>query len=78
MRLRLWMSAMALVLASGAAVAQTAVVAVMPNQVNWGPASGLPPDWQVAALMGDSSKTGPYVSRVKVAAQRYDPVPHAS
>ena len=71
MQYRLWMSAlsmsaMALVLASGAAVAQTAVIVLMPDQVKWGPAPGLPADWQAAALMGDSSKAGPHVSRVKL------------
>ena len=66
MQLRLWMSATALVLASGVAVAQMQVIAVMPDQVNWGPAPGLPPDWQVAVLMGDPTKAGPYVERVKL------------
>ena len=66
MQLRLCIAAMALVLASGAAVAQTAVIVLMPDQVKWGPAPGLPADWQAAALMGDSSKAGPYVSRVKL------------
>ena len=31
-----------------------------------GPAPGLPPDWQVAVLMGDPAKAGPYVERVKL------------
>jgi quercetin dioxygenase-like cupin family protein len=66
MQLRSWMSATALVLASGVAVAQMQVIAAMPDQVNWGPAPGLPPDWQVAVLMGDPAKAGPYVERVKL------------
>ena len=61
MQLRLWISAMALVLTSGAAVAQTAVIALMPDQVNWGPAPGLPADWQAAVVMGDPAKAGAYV-----------------
>ena len=31
-----------------------------------GPSTGLPPDWQVAVLMGDPTKAGPYVERVKL------------
>jgi quercetin dioxygenase-like cupin family protein len=66
MRLRLWMSAIAVVFASGVAVAQMQVVALMPDQVTWGPAPGLPADWQIAVLMGDPAKAGPYVQRVKL------------
>jgi quercetin dioxygenase-like cupin family protein len=66
MQLRLWMSATALVLASGVAVAQMQVIAVMPDQVKWGPAPGLPDGWQVAVLMGNPEKAGPYVERVKL------------
>lgn len=67
MQHKLWASVMALVLASGAAVAQEMqVVTVVPDQVKWGPAPGLPPDWRVAVLMGDPSKAGPYVERVKL------------
>jgi quercetin dioxygenase-like cupin family protein len=66
MQLRLCIAAMALVLASGAADAQTAVVVVMPDQVKWGPAPDLPADWQIAAVMGDSSKPDAYVTRVKL------------
>jgi quercetin dioxygenase-like cupin family protein len=66
MRLRLWMSAVAVVLASGVAVAQMQVVALMPDQVTWGPAPGLPADWRIAVLMGDPAKAGPYVQRVKL------------
>ena len=63
---KLMMSAMALVLASGAAVAQMEAVAVMPDRVVWGEAPGLPADWQIAVLQGDSAKAGPYVERVKL------------
>ena len=63
MQRKLMMSAMALVLASGAAVAQMEVVALMPDKVVWGPAPGLPADWQIAVLMGDPTKAGPYVQR---------------
>ena len=66
MQPRLWMSAIAFVLTSSVAVAQTQVIALVPDQVKWGPAPGLPADWQAAALMGDSTKAGPYVSRVKL------------
>jgi hypothetical protein len=66
MRLRLWMSAIAVVLASGGAVAQMQVVALMPDQVTWGPAPGLPADWQIAVPIGDPAKAGPYVQRVKL------------
>jgi hypothetical protein len=66
MRLRLWMSAIAVVLASGVAVAQMQVVALMPDQLTWGSAPGLPADWQIAVLMGDAAKAGPYVQRVKL------------
>jgi hypothetical protein len=66
MRLRLWMSAIAVVLASGVAVAQMQVVALMPDQVTWGSAPGLPADWQIAVLMGDPAKAGPYVQRVRL------------
>ena len=66
MRLRLWMSAIAVVLASGVAVAQTQVVALMPDQVTRGPAPGLPADWRIAVLMGDPAEAGPYVERVKL------------
>ena len=38
----------------------------MPDQVKWGPAPGLPADWQAGVLMGGSAKPGPYVSRVKL------------
>ena len=78
MQLRLWMSAMALVLTSGAAVAQTAVIAVMPDQVNWGPAPGLPADWQATVLMGDPAKAGAYVSRVKFRLSDPSQPPHRS
>jgi quercetin dioxygenase-like cupin family protein len=60
------MSAIALVLASGAAVAQMDVVALMPDQVKWGAAAGLPADWQIAVLMGDPTKAAAYVERVKL------------
>ena len=85
MQLRLWISTMAVVLASGAAVAQMEVIALMPDKVVWGPAPGLPADWQIAVLMGDPTKAGPYVERVKLppnarqaAAKRDGPTPHAS
>jgi hypothetical protein len=66
MQRKLWISAIAVVLASGAAVAQMDVVAVMPDQVKWGSAPGLPADWQIAVLMGDPTKAGAYVERVKL------------
>jgi quercetin dioxygenase-like cupin family protein len=66
MQSKLMMSAMALVLASGAAVAQMEAVTVMPDQVKWGSAPGLPADWQIAVLMGDPAKAGAYVQRVKL------------
>ena len=66
MRLRLWMSAIAVALASGVAVAQMQVVALMPDQVAWSPAPGLPADWRIAVLMGDPAEAGPYVERVKL------------
>jgi hypothetical protein len=66
MQLRLCMSAIALVLTSGVAVAQTQVIVLMPDQVKWGPAPGLPADWQAAVLIGDPAKAGPYVERVKL------------
>jgi hypothetical protein len=58
MQLRLWMSAMVLVITSGAAVAQTAVIAVTPDQVKWVSDPNLPDGWKVSGLMGDSSKAG--------------------
>lgn len=60
------LSAMVFVLASGAAVAQVDVVALVPDQVAWASAPGLPPDWQIAVLMGDPAKAGAYVQRVKL------------
>jgi quercetin dioxygenase-like cupin family protein len=57
---------MALIFTSCAAVAQMEVIAVMPDQINWRPAPGLPADWQTSVLMGDPSKAGPYVTRVKL------------
>ena len=66
MRAGLWIGAMALVLASGPAMAQDETLTVMPDQVRWGPAPGLPTDWEAAILIGDPAKEGPYVERVKL------------
>jgi quercetin dioxygenase-like cupin family protein len=66
MRAGLWIGAMALVLASGPAMAQDETLTVMPDQVKWGPAPGLPTDWEAAILIGDPAKEGPYVERVKL------------
>ena len=66
MRAGLWIGAMALVLASGLAMAQDETLTVMPDQVKWGPAPGLPTGWEAAILIGDPAKEGPYVERVKL------------
>jgi len=66
MKLGLWISAMAVVLASGTAIAQDGTLVVTPDQVKWGPAPGLPDGWQSAVLIGDPAKAGPYVERVKL------------
>src|SRR5262245_56182468 len=42
-------------------------VAVRPDAVQWGPAPpGLPPGAQMAVLVGDPSKPGPFVARAKL------------
>jgi quercetin dioxygenase-like cupin family protein len=58
--------ALALFLASGTVLAQNETLVIMPDQVKWGPAPGLPPGWQAAILTGDPAKSGPYVERVKL------------
>jgi quercetin dioxygenase-like cupin family protein len=53
-------------LMTGVAVAQNGTLVVTPDQVRWGPAPGLPADWQAAVLIGDPAKSDPYVERVKL------------
>ena len=77
MQRKLWMSAIALVLASGAAVAQMEVVALMPNQVKWARA------WLASGLEdrgpdGRSHNGGPLCPASYAAAKRHDPGAHAS
>ena len=55
-----------LALVTRVAAAQDGTLVITPDQVKWGPAPGLPADWQAAILSGDPAKKGPYVERVKL------------
>lgn len=68
MKFRTGALAIALVLASGAVLAQNGTLTILPSQVSWGPAPGLPDGWQAAFLVGDPTKPGPYVERVRLPA----------
>lgn len=53
--------------ATTAAIAQSSsIIVVMPDQVKWGAAKGLPAGWQSAVLAGNPNEKGPYVERVKL------------
>ena len=39
---------------------------VLPEDVNWKPFPAFPPEARLAILVGDPTKAGPYVIRVKV------------
>ena len=67
MKYALMVASTVLAFALGAsAMAATQTITLTPDQIKWGPAKGLPPDWQGAALAGDSTKKGAYVERVKI------------
>jgi quercetin dioxygenase-like cupin family protein len=50
----------------GSALAQTGTIVLVPDQIKWGPATGLPKGWEAAVLAGAPDKKGPYVERVKL------------
>ena|ERR1051326_5470196 len=66
MKRGLLLAATALALMTQVSAAQDGTLVMTPEQVKWGPAPGLPADWQAAILSGDPTKKGPYVERVKL------------
>lgn len=67
MKFRLIVAPVTLALVLGAsAMADTKTIMLMPDQVKWGEAKGLPPGWQGAVLAGNPTKKGAYVERVKI------------
>jgi quercetin dioxygenase-like cupin family protein len=47
---------------------QSAFRSILPEQVEWRPFPAFPPEARLAVLIGEPSKPGPYVIRVKMAA----------
>jgi quercetin dioxygenase-like cupin family protein len=47
---------------------QSAFRAILPEQIEWRPFPAFPPQARLAVLVGDPTQAGPYVIRVKMAA----------
>jgi quercetin dioxygenase-like cupin family protein len=65
MRISYLALALSLIL-SATALAQQSPKAITPNQVHWTAGTGMMAGTQVALLVGDPSKPGPYVMRLKL------------
>jgi quercetin dioxygenase-like cupin family protein len=45
---------------------QSAFRSVLPEEIDWAPFAAFPPTVRLAVIVGDPSKPGPYVTRVKM------------